>query len=239
MQQASYLLPPSDRAHAAHGFIAPRQLDIEGDTALAHAALRSSTASQGTVAPRSSTDSKGDAALRSSTVSIKRIEARRRKLKITIRELCTAAGVRVETYADARAGRYKTQASTLDKLSDALGRLAAGREEGEPITLCLAMIRLIVRQLAERTGWDAALMLSQDFSEERTQDPVWKQAARLRRCALYLLAEGLGLKKAALAAAIGVSRQAVQKTVAEIEAERERSPDFDALMQTMMDTLKG
>jgi hypothetical protein len=83
-------------------------------------------------------------------------------------------------------------------------------------------------------------MLGQDFSEESPNDPVWRQAARLRRCAIYLLVEGMfGGKRAPIAHAIGITRQAVHKGVAAIEAERMRDGAFDAMMQAAIVDLKG
>ncbi len=124
-------------------------------------------------------------------------------------------------------------------MKDALDRLSAGTEAQEPRTLCLALLRLITADFSKRAGWDPQLMLSQSFAEERPQDPVWLQASRMRRCAIYVLVEGLFISKAAIGKAIGHSRQAVHKTVAAIEMERDRDNAFDKAMQAMMDTVKG
>lgn len=212
---------------------APRQLDIVSDTVLAMAAQTPGDLSTGRPpAPRPKTP--GDL----STADIKTLDRRRRQLGITVLRLCSEAGVHVDTYDDARAGRSRPRARTLDRIATALNRLAAGAEADPRRTICQALLRLVTAEFARRAGWDAALMLSQSFEAERPQDPVWLQAARLRRCAIYVLVEGLMIRKAQIGHAVGCSRQAVQKAVAAIEQERERDPQFDALMQTMMDTVK-
>lgn len=204
----------------------PRQLDIVADTMLANPPPDLSTASL----PKSPPDL--------STRDVRAIDRRRRRMGITVAELLAASRVNRDTYFDARAGRLHPRAATLQRLSAALDRLTAGAAPDVQRTLCVALLRVVTAEFARRAGWDAALMLSQSFAEERPQDAVWLQAARLRRCAIYVLVEGLMIRKAHIGHAIGCSRQAVHKAVAVIEQERERDPAFDTLMQTMMDTVK-
>lgn len=170
---------------------------------------------------------------------MKRVDRRRKDLHVTIARLCAAAGIHGDTYEDARAGRSKVRASTVARLERALEALSAGEAPAAKLSLCQAYLRSITVQLAVKTGWDPELMLTQDFSSENTEDPVWLQASRLRRCAVYLVVEGLRLGKADIGRAVGVSRQAIHKSVAAIEAERERDAAFDALMSGMMLIVAG
>ncbi|KPG01805.1 hypothetical protein IP86_03075 [Rhodopseudomonas sp. AAP120] len=248
MTTASYLSAPTD---PAHGRVAPRQLDIEADTALGgvgiHSSttpkiaigIHSSTGPKDAVGIHSSTAPKKSVGIHSSTASFKRIDTRRASLGIAVARLCSAAQIHPNTYREIRIGNCVAKSATIERLMGALDRLAAGAVVDEQRTLCLALLRMIQGQLADRTGWDRQVILSQDLKNQRPNDPLYVQAARLRRCAVYLLAEGLMIGKAALGHALGISRQAVHKTVSEIEAERDTSPEFDALMQSMMDLVKG
>ncbi len=121
-----------------------------------------------------------------------------------------------------------------------MSRIVAGQQADVRRTICQSYLRSLTWEMATRSGWDPEMMVNQDFSgEECPNDPVWRQAARLRRCAFYLLVEILHVGKADMAHAIGISRQAVHKGVAAVEAERDRDPQFDALMQGMVDRMKA
>lgn len=219
---------------------APKQLDIIADTI-----LRGPRQTPGDLSTSPENKTPGDLSTggKSKTpgdlsTTMKQIDARRKKLGVTIGKLCAAAKIHPDTYDDARAGRSRPRPVTIRKLARALAMLAAGQEGEDPRTLCQSYLQFITVDLARRSGWDPQLMLAQNFEAENTNDPVWLQASRLRRCAIYLLVEGLYLGKAKIAAAIGVTRQAVHKTVAAIESERDRDSALDTLMETMMLQLK-
>lgn len=206
---------------------APRQLDIIADTRLSETPGVLSTARKTKTPGVLSTD-------------IKEIEKRRLKAGISIPRLCSDAGIHPRSYEVARGGKGGVRNSTLAKLSGALDRHGQRIEPEERRTLCQSYLRKITRELARQSGWDPDLMLNQDFSSENTNDPVWLQASRLRRCAIYLVVEGLFEgKRAPVARAVGISRQAVHKGVAAIEAERMRDDAFDKKMQSAIDEMKA
>jgi transcriptional regulator with XRE-family HTH domain len=220
----------------------PRQLDIIADTLLS-APRETTVICQPAPKPKNhcdlSTASKSRNHSDLSTERGKRISSRRKQLGISTSALIAAAGIYPQTYFLAIRGSTNTRASTLDAIEAALDRLSAGETSTAKLSLCQAYLRSITVQLAVKTGWDPELMLTQDFSSENTEDPVWLQASRLRRCAVYLVVEGLRLGKADIGRAVGVSRQAIHKSVAAIEAERERDAAFDALMSGMMLMVAG
>jgi hypothetical protein len=239
----TYLAPPP----------APRQLDIVADTILSAAGKTPGDLSTGRrietpgeLSTKRKTETPGDLSTKGktktpgdlSTSDLKKLDARRRRLGVSIGKLCAAAGIHVDTYDDARAGRSRTRPATFDKLSAALARLAAGEETDDRRTLCQVTLRVVTAYMSIATGWDPELMLSQDFSVERPT-PIWLAASRMRRCAIYILVEGGGIGKATIGHAIGVTRAGVHKTVADIEAARMKDGEFDALMQRMMAQLKG
>jgi len=232
---------------------APRQLDIVTDTVLARdpklapsCQPNGAAENGGYLSTARETKTRGHLSIVPqketgpylSTADMKKLDARRRRFGIAIPALCAAAGLHPNTYNDAKSGRSRTRRSTCEKLNAALNRLAAGAAADDRRTLCQMMLRLVTAQFSRAAGWDPAQVLAQDFSKEAAT-PVWRQAARMRRCAIYLLVEGGGIGKATIGHAIGITRQAVQKAVAEIEAARDGDHAFDALMQTMMVQLKG
>jgi hypothetical protein len=216
---------------------APIQLDIIADTALAMAAIRQPKRPMRD-GSHSSTGTNEDDGSHSST-RLKRVDKRRRDLKISRQMLCSTAGIHLNTYRFGLEGHNNCQPRTLDKLEAALDRFEAGGQPPEQLTLCLYCLRNLIVDLAKRVGWDPELMLEQNFDAENSNDPVWLQASRLRRCAIYLLVEGLQLGKAKIGRAVGVSRQAIHKTVAAIEAERQNDERFNELMSSMMLLVKG
>jgi hypothetical protein len=229
----------------------PQQLDIVNDTGLAagtRGVLSTSEPGQtpGYLSTKPAAGTRGvlstmdvDAARKLSREVMKKLDGRRAAQNITIHQLCTAARIHPESYRSLRRGVAIARPKTMQRLQVALKRLAAGGQLDEPRTLCLALIRLATVQVARGIGVDPHLMLAQDFSQERPTDRVWLQASRIRRCAVYLLVEGLDIGKAEIGAATGASRQAVHKTVMALEAERERDGEFDALMRALMLQLTG
>lgn len=218
----------------------PRQLDIIADTILREAETRTDLSTILTTKTRTDLSTAAISKTRTDlSTSLKRLAERRKKAGVPVARWLAAANVNRDTYFSALKGASNIRPSTVDKLSTALDALSAGEAAAEKLSLCQAYLRSITVQLATKTGWDPELMLSQIFTAENTNDPVWLQASRLRRCAVYLLVEGLNLGKANIGRAIGVSRQAVHKSVATIEAERDRDAGFDSLMSGMMLQVKG
>jgi hypothetical protein len=232
-----------------------RQLDIIDDTPLA---MAKNSGHSSTVAPlkngsylstvvvaesggHSSTVAMAENGGHSSTDGLKRLDARRRKAKISVQDLCADAGIHANTYRFGLEGHAATSPRVMTKLKRSLDRLAAGAEPDMQRTLCMALVRFLTWHVSRLVGVDPTQVLACDFSHERPTDRVWLQAARIRRCAVYLLVEGPSLRvgAATVAAAIGQKRQAVHKAVAAIETERERDPEFDALMRSLMLQLTG
>lgn len=175
----------------------------------------------------------------SSTDGLKRLDARRRKAGVPVQDLCTAAGIHINTYREGIGGRAATSPRVMTALTRALTQISAGEDPATRKTLCMAMVRFLTVHVARLVGVDPEQVLAQDFSKERPTDKVWLQAARIRRCAVYLVVEGLKVGAAAVAGAIGQKRQAVHKAIAAIEAERDRDGEFDALMRVLMLQLTG
>ncbi|UPJ43916.1 hypothetical protein IVB40_07555 [Bradyrhizobium sp. 40] len=223
---------------------APRQLDIIADTALnltfaPRSTNRSGSSTKALNSNRSGSSTVSSKPNHSGSSTIAAIDRRRKAAGVSHEKLCRAADVHLGNWFCLLRGQHAPKQATIDKLNDALDALASGEAPAQKLSLCQAYLRSVTVQLAIQRGWDPELMLSQDFTSENTNDPVWLQASRLRRCAVYLLVEGLQFGKANIGRAIGVSRQAVHKSVAAIEAERDKDAGFDVLMSSMMLQVKG
>jgi DNA-binding XRE family transcriptional regulator len=220
---------------------APAQLDIIADTILRASENRTDLSTKALAKNRTdlSTNVKSENRTDLSTDRAKRIAARRKALGVSTSALAAAADLHLQTYFAAIRNPLSTRLSTFDALEGALDRFAGGITLPKRLTIYESRLFDLITQLAMRSGWDPELMLAQDFSSENTNDPVWLQASRLRRCAIYLMVEGMKCSKADIGRLIGVSRQAVHKSVAAIEAERDRSEIFHELMGSMMLQVKG
>lgn len=220
---------------------APRQLDIIADTILSAGENRTDLSTLAQRPNRTDLSTKIKIGNRTdlSTDRAKRIATRRKLLGVSTSALAAAADLHLQTYFAAIRCPASTRASTLDALEMALDRFAGGVTPTKRLTIYESRLFDLISQLAIKTGWEPEVMLSQNFAAENTNDPVWLQASRLRRCAIYLMVEGMKCSKADIGRLIGVSRQAIHKSVAAIEAERDRSEEFHELMATMMLRIRG
>jgi hypothetical protein len=221
----------------------PRQLHLVDDTDLANDGTHSSTAAKGAAGTHSSTAEVIGAGTHSSTAQrkalLKKIEAIRREHEISIARLCAEARVHPNTYRELRRGSCIPLHITLVKLTSAIGRIRAGQEAAMERTIIQSFVRILTWEFSEKGGWDPQEMLAQDFSSEKTNDPVWLAGSHMRRCAIYIVVEVLGVGKAKLANAIGLTRQAVHKSVAAIECKRMDDEVFDLHMQAAVERAKA
>ena len=149
------------------------------------------------------------------------------------------AGVYPGTYRSVRLGLAETRPATMAKLTGALNRLATGEKADAPRSIIEIMVRMLIGHMAREESLDPAAVLSTDFETQRPSDAAWLKAVTMRRAAVYLMVEGLGVGKADMGHVLGISRQAVHQSVAAIEAERDRDDDFDRHMRSMMIMVAG
>jgi hypothetical protein len=164
-------------------------------------------------------------------LSIVAIDTRRRKAGISIGRLLGEARVDRRTWHGAKANPSRVRRSTLERLDRALARLAAG-DRGDASLGAIGMLyQLAAGVLAQRAGIDpqAVLKIARDFSYEWPQNNLWLACARVRRLAMYVVANELGLGNATLARAIGCSRQNIKQAVTAVEELREEA-SIDALI---------
>jgi hypothetical protein len=165
-------------------------------------------------------------------LSIGQIEARRQKARLSLTALLGEARVHRETWRQARAGHQAMRRDTLQRLERALDRLVAGDRSSGSIAAIGRLYVFAIGVFAERCGaaLDVVHGIATDFRHENPGSPEWLLSARVRRLAMYLIACQMKFGNAALAAAIGCSRQNVKQAVKSIEELRETEPALDALI---------
>ncbi|MDN3278799.1 hypothetical protein QWJ07_31370 [Frankia sp. RB7] len=221
--------------------LAPRQLDIINDTALRAA---SKTPGELSTKPKTETPGELSTSQKSKTpgelsTTMAHIDRRRRELSVTVASLCSAAGIHGDTYEDARAGRSKVRLSTVRRLEQALDRFAIGYRPAERLTIGEKCMRDLMVEIAVYLGLDPETVLAQDYSSEKTNDDEYMRNCNVRRCAIYLMVEGMRFPKAAVARVAGFSRQAAHKTVTAIERKRQQDTELDKLLGDMMLKARG
>ncbi len=221
---------------------APKQLDIIADTVLsADIANHSDLSTRTKVKNHSDLSTNPQNANHSdlSTDRAKRIAARRKEAGVSTSALIAAAGLYPQTYFFALRGKSNTRASTFDALEKALDRFAVGYTSADRRTIGESCLRDLMIGIAVRMGLNPEDVLAQDFSSEKTNDDVYMRNCRVRRCAVYLMIEGMRFPKAAVARVAGFSRQAAHKTVTAIEKRRLSDPDLDRMLGDMMLKVRG
>lgn len=168
---------------------------------------------------------------------IRRLDAKRKALGVSVAKLCAAAGIYPLTYTLAVRGKVATRVVTVRKIAEALRRFQKGETPSAPRSMLEQLLRLMIVQISEELQVDPQTVFDTDFSSENTNDPKWLQASRIRGAAIYVIVEGAGISKAAAAHAAGVSRQAAFKAVAVAELQRDRDQNFDRIMRNLIVTV--
>lgn len=176
---------------------------------------------------RSSTVTKPGNTTRSSTIGreIAALETERKQKGITHAEICRKAEFSENHWRDLRAGKIRPREQTIEKIK----RVLAGSAAIVPPDVIASTHRFAMLWLARETGADVDLIMAQDFTCERPRDPVWLRAARLRSYAIYITAVELQVPNAALARAIGCSRQNIKQRRDWVEEQR-NDAELNALL---------
>lgn len=167
-------------------------------------------------------------------MTFRQIEAKRVQMKIPVRRLCAAAGYDVRAFERVRAGEKQAQPSTLAKLQLALKRFGTGFGGDAGAIAPHAAVKGCIALAAFYLDSDVKAALNADPSRRATANAEWMQAAQVRRLGLWIANQWFGFKQADLARAAGMTKQAVQAAVSELEWERDREGgDNRALDRTM------
>lgn len=161
---------------------------------------------------------------------VRAIERRRRDIGMSHVDLLRAAGVDRDAWRDMRSGKTTAKEATIARLNAALeGQRPKPRAEA-----IVAFYRALMALLAKETGLNPDVVLAQDFSTERPNNPDWLRAAKLRRIAIYIAAVELDLGEkhvnARIGRAIGCSRQNIKQARDQVDELRESDIAVAALI---------
>lgn len=169
------------------------------------------------------------------------IEAARVRGRISCRGLAQSAGVVVDVYYRARAGKTRPTKRTLGRLEKALGgaprRRSVGTRNVEPM-LILSTFRGWAAHFAGKLGVDPATALASDPGLRANSDPAWRLAAQVRELAAYCTVTELDLGAARVARAIGVTRAAVSLMLRRVEDQRD-DPTVEEMVEAAARLISG
>lgn len=154
-------------------------------------------------------------------LSIEGIEARRKKIGLSKRRLLVRAGLDQSSWWRGRRDGAKVKAGTLERLDRALRDFENGMSSVKTPPLWRAFFGFAFAIIAREQQLDYELAALFDFSAEKPNDPKWLKLARLRRIVIYLVTVEAQVPNAALARAIGCSRQNVKQARDTVELWRD------------------
>ena len=174
--------------------------------------------------------------------SIVAIDRRRLALGLSHWQLCARAGVHPDTWKELRRQRRQPTFRTLRALQRALDDLETG--EGVPRRTAATLFgfyRLIAQQVASSRGVAPADVVAalRDFAAEKPNSAAWLAIARVRRLAMYIVTVEFEIDNAALARAIGCSRQNIKQARDAVEDWRARDPEVAALIARIAALAEG
>lgn len=181
-------------------------------------------------------------------MSIAEIDRRRRELGVTVDRLCIIANVSRTAYDEALSGQKVPRHSTLAKLNLALdgvrrgvGAHAVEMAPAAAFRACILVASFWLEPAPETAGRrpieaarpGALRALRSVPSRRATASPEWRQAATVRRVAVWLANQMFGFRQTDLARAAGVTRQMVSETLKDLEDQRDADPALDQVLTEM------
>lgn len=162
--------------------------------------------------------------VRQVAAGVEKIEVARRAAGVSVELLARRADLPVRSYRRYLAGRHTPGDGVVDRLEKALTGIvmAGGPPSAAAIVKALhGHVRAVAGSL--RLDPDAAWRAAQTASSAGASGgvPGGHRAMQARREAIYLTAMEFDLPAAEVARAVGVTRQAVSRMLAQVEAARE------------------
>lgn len=167
------------------------------------------------------------------------IDKRRATLGISRRFLAHRAGISERSYRYAINGHTKKISQrTFDRLDGALLAILDEEPLRSPSELA-ALHRAAMGLFAREYRLDPDEVIATDFSRQTSANRQWLMAARIRRMAMTVLVDRLGIGKAQLARAIPCTKQNVGQAVAQISDLRDEDGELDAMLDRVGRLLGG
>lgn len=160
------------------------------------------------------------------------------RLGISEYELCRRAHVsRTTLWRIKRGGAKRLNAPTMARLNNILdGKLAPVR--AADASHVAVTYRGWVAHLAPKLGLDAAYVLKIRPAARANFNAQWVKAARVRELAVYCAVTELNISGAAMARAIGLTKQAVSCMLRRVEDSRD-DPTVDAMIEDAAKLISG
>ncbi|WP_139229323.1 hypothetical protein [Cohaesibacter marisflavi] len=158
----------------------------------------------------------------------------------SIAEICVLANVRVRQWYRWRAGQAIPRPSSLRRMERAIAQKAheAKRAALYDRALSTTAYRMLLARLADVAGLNVALVLADNPQAQDKQSPARAAASRCRQRALYLIVTELNVPLVMAAGVAGISKQAVSKSLRQIEESRD-DPAIDHLLDEMAGEIHG
>lgn len=177
---------------------------------------------------------KSEICLRRVVAGVEQVEEARLQHGISVRDLARRAGIDESSYYRFLRGANLPRPRTLRRLLNAVA---------DPLKpLERRMIGFVFRGMLAATAQAIGLDLEQAAeAASKVPDggvPGGFRAMQARREAIYLMATGFDVRAAEIARGLGVSRQAVSRMVAQVEAERD-APEIDARLEKITAAMRA
>lgn len=171
-------------------------------------------------------------------MTFEEIDAQRRRIGVSVPELCRRAKVNYSTWWRATTGRKSPRPSTLVRLRRGLNAPASPRRPRDNATLILTTFRGYAAHFAILLGADPAIALASEPGKRSNASPAWRLAAEVRELAVYCTVVELDLRGAPVARAIGVTKAAVSQMLRRVEDDRS-DPKVDAMVEAAGRLISG
>ena len=165
------------------------------------------------------------------------IDQKRRSVGMKEYILCRNAGVSACTYWRLKKNPHQARFLTLNKLRRGLDGPQPRVIGRPPASIVGSLFNSMAVMVAITAGFPIDQMLQVDPHRNTPKDLNWLAAMQLRQVAAYLVVTTHNIRGSELAGVLGVSKQAVSKQLARVEAMRD-DPKFSALLDRMDELLR-
>ena len=156
--------------------------------------------------------------------------------RFTQADIARAAEIHPTHLANLLAGRKVPQPGTLARIRLGIARLKA-RQQDTPLDV-VATYRVVLALACHALAVDPAKAQVSVPRHKQTMNPDWMAAAKARRLAVYLMNTTLGFRQVMVARAAGVTKQAINQLVRDVEDMREAT-SFDATVKELEGWILG
>jgi len=155
---------------------------------------------------------------------------------VTPAMLARVAGVHPSHLSRMRAGKLPVPEAMLARLRYGVVRLRTG--EGDAVAIN-ALNRALIVICAVEMGQDPLAVQGTDPNSKQMRLEGWLARVFVHWVARHVMCDCFGLKQAQVAEALGVTRQAVHKSVRQVIEREEQDPAFAAALERIQDKLLG